>query len=79
MSAVIGEGTYGCVHKPSLKCKSNTVNYKNKISKVLTTKHANVEMKEYNTISNIDKKKHFYLGKPIKCTLDGIHSNINFY
>ena len=77
MSAVIGEGTYGCVHKPSLKCKSNTVNYKNKISKVLTTKHANVEMKEYNTISNIDKKKHFYLGKPIKCTLDGIHSNIN--
>ena len=31
---VIGEGTYGCVHKPSLKCKNKPgLDYKNKVSK----------------------------------------------
>ena len=34
---VIGEGTYGCVHKPSLKCETTQqdINYDNKISKLL--------------------------------------------
>ena len=30
MSKVIGEGTYGCVHKPSLQCKNKKID--NKIS-----------------------------------------------
>jgi hypothetical protein len=25
---VIGEGSYGCVHKPSLECSSGNINYK---------------------------------------------------
>ena len=69
---VIGEGGYGCVIAPSLECEQNgqsniDIDYKNKVSKVMTTKHANAELLEYETISKIDKKKQFYLGKPTIC------------
>jgi serine/threonine protein kinase len=67
--SVIGQGTYGCVHKPSLTCKtSKTVDYTNKVSKILETKEANAELKEYEKIANIDKKHEFYLGVPTKCS-----------
>jgi serine/threonine protein kinase len=66
---VIGKGSYGCVHKPSLRCKNNTVKtYKNKISKFMFAKHAKTEMKEYKTIQNADPKHKLYLGKPVKCS-----------
>ena len=29
---VIGEGAFGCVHKPSLTCSNKRISYKNKIS-----------------------------------------------
>jgi len=64
---IIGKGTYGCVHKPSLKCKTRKVNYKNKISKYMLKTHANTEMVEYNMIKKADPKKYIYLGKPIEC------------
>jgi hypothetical protein len=32
---VIGEGTYGCAHKPSMKCRDQTRRNKNEISKRL--------------------------------------------
>ena len=64
---VIGKGSYGCVHKPSLKCKTRKVNYKNKISKYMLKKHANIEMKEYDIIKSADPTKYTYLGKPISC------------
>ena len=47
MSIVIGEGTYGCVHKPPLLCEGETVAENNKISKLMTTADATKEMKEY--------------------------------
>ena len=34
MSEVIGEGSYGCVHRPSLNVKKK-IDYENKISKFL--------------------------------------------
>ena len=64
---VIGEGTYGCVHKPSLQCKEPGVNYINKISKVMKKKHAIEELKEYAVMDSIDKNKKYYLGNPVKC------------
>ena len=64
---IIGEGTYGCVHKPSLECKKPGVNYQNTVSKVLDKTEAGIEMKEYKSISKVDKKHHFYLGKPVLC------------
>jgi serine/threonine protein kinase len=64
---VIGEGTYGCVHKPSLKCKSKKVDYTNKVSKLMTKKHATIEMGEYKKIQQVDKSNKFYLGNPVSC------------
>ena len=77
---VIGEGTYGCVHYPSLKCKSNktNINYSNKVSKLTTTSEAKSELNEYNIISKIDKEEQYYIGKPIICSFDNkLQSNIN--
>ena len=66
---VIGKGAYGCVHKPGLRCKNNTVkSYKNKISKFMFAKHAKTEMNEYKKIQNADPKHKLYLGKPVKCS-----------
>ena len=67
---VIGKGSYGCVHKPSLRCKptAKTINYKNKISKYMLKEHAKTEMKEYGSIRKADPKKYLYLGKPEKCS-----------
>jgi serine/threonine protein kinase len=69
-SKVIGEGKYGCVHKPSLKCKKTTKNitYKNKISKLMETSEADIELKKYHYLEDIDKDEKLYLGKPIKCS-----------
>lgn len=67
-SEVIGEGSYGCIHKPSLICKDKkTILYKNKISKLLLSKHAVSELKEYMLIAEIDKKNDFFLGMPDIC------------
>jgi len=68
MSNVIGEGTYGCVHKPSLECDTNkNIDYSNKISKVMTRQDADSELAEYGRIENIDMGHNFYLGVPEKC------------
>ena len=72
---VIGEGSYGCVHKPSLKCKETKIkgkriDYSNQVSKVLINKEATKEMSEYVLIKNIDKNNDFYLGEPIHCKVN---------
>ena len=70
MAVVVGEGAYGCVHKPQLLCRRQTKRNPNKISKLMTTAHATTELGEYKTIDNIDKKKELYLGKPTICKPD---------
>jgi serine/threonine protein kinase len=65
---VVGEGTYGCVHKPSVHCNTRK-NYTNKVSKFMKKTDAETELNEYEKIAKIDKKKKFYLGKPSKCSL----------
>jgi len=86
---VIGEGTYGCVHKPSLRCSNKpnakNINYEGKISKLGKKKHINKEIKEYATINRIDKRAFFYPGKPSSCypmqdgpTLEAINRCENF-
>lgn len=75
-SVIIGEGSFGCVVKPSLKCNNNdTISYENKVSKVLSTKHATTEISEYDKIDKIDRKTQFYLGKPTKCKIEDSGSN----
>ena len=71
---VIGKGSYGCVHKPSLRCKTKKVNYHNKISKIMLKNYADSELKEYKTIEKVDKKQYLYLGEPLKCDVGAIGS-----
>jgi serine/threonine protein kinase len=67
MSTVIGEGAFGCVIKPSLPCSNKKISYKNKISKIMISKDAVKELKEYAIIANADKANKFYLGVPTHC------------
>lgn len=65
---VIGEGTYGCIHSPSLLCNTKKkISYTNKVSKILTKKNAKTEIKETKLIKKIDPTNKFYLGEPYNC------------
>jgi serine/threonine protein kinase len=90
MASIIGEGSYGCVHKPQLECKksekkksenkkSENKKYTKKkfISKFMFTKDALRELEEYTIIGKIDKNKKYYLGKPFKCQPKISKYNIN--
>lgn len=68
-SKVIGEGSYGCVMKPSLPCKNKTVSYKNKISKWMLSEAAVKEVQEYALVGQADKKAEFSTGQPIMCSM----------
>jgi len=69
-SEVIGEGGFGCIHKPSLICNNNKkIIYKNKVSKLLLTEHAISELNEYMLISQTDKKGEYFLGVPELCVI----------
>ena len=75
-SDVIGEGTYGCAHRPPMKCRDEPRRNKTEISKLMTSANAMKELKEFALIDAADKRKQFYLGKPSKCAPDRILSNI---
>jgi len=75
---IIGQGSYGCVYDPSLTCKGNptNVNYTNKVSKLLTTKHANTELEEFVIVSQIDPNNEFHLESPTICSAGTTTSDI---
>ncbi len=51
----IGTGSYGCVYKPSLKCRNKkNVTYKNKVSKLMEQHKA---VQEYNKLKILEKIK----------------------
>lgn len=50
---VIASGGYGCVFKPALKCQTAKKRELNKISKLMTERHA---IQEYEEINNIQQK-----------------------
>lgn len=65
---ILGEGTYGCVIKPNLKCKSNKkIDYKGRVSKIMKEKHAKEELAEMDKIKNIDNIEKYTIRTPIKC------------
>jgi hypothetical protein len=67
----VGEGSYGCVHNPPLKCRNKPYNPDpTKVSKILTKKNANDELKEFKLIQKADKNEDFHLGKPESCFPD---------
>jgi len=74
---ILGEGGYGCVHSPSLKCRhGKKVSYNNKVSKTLRKKHAKVELAEYHDIQRMDPDHRFFLGSPQSCEIDN-HNGSN--
>lgn len=67
---VIGQGTYGCVHRKPIKCDDHgqlNIDYKNKISKLMTAKHADAEMDEYSLIERADPDHKFHMELPTEC------------
>lgn len=67
---IVGEGAYGCVHKPSIHCKtppSPGFDYKKYVSKIMKTKNAEQELAEFVIIGNIDPTDEYHLGQPILC------------
>jgi serine/threonine protein kinase len=65
----IAAGTYGCVYRPTIRCKGETNSHRktDKVSKLMTKKEANKEYKEFSLIEKIDPKHEFHLPKPTKC------------
>ena len=49
---VIASGGYGCVFNPALKCEGSTKREKDKISKLMTERHASEEYEEINRIKD---------------------------
>jgi serine/threonine protein kinase len=72
---VIGHGAFGCVHKPSLKCEENGVDYNDKISKYMDENNAKKEMDEYKKIQSIDRDGNYYLGVPHMCKVNKTDKN----
>ena len=65
---LIGEGTYGCVARPSLTCQdSPSMDYTHKVSKLMTKKHAQREVHDYETVLNIPGIEEFLIPKPHIC------------
>ena len=68
--SVVGEGAYGCVHKPSLQCinppKPN-FDYKDYVSKIMKTKNARIELNEFVVMQELDPNDEYHLGKPEIC------------
>jgi len=65
---ILGEGTYGCVIKPYLKCKSNKkLDYIGRVSKIMREKDAKEELAEMDKIKNIDNIEKYTIRTPIKC------------
>jgi serine/threonine protein kinase len=70
---IIGEGSYGCVHKPSLHCLKDSFdqkipkNYENYVSKIMKTEDAQKELDEFLVIKTYDRENEYHLGTPILC------------
>jgi len=76
---IVGEGSYGCVHKPSIHCKtppSPGFDYKKYVSKIMKTKNAEQELQEFVVIGKIDTTNEYHLGQPILCKPDLDEPNV---
>jgi len=79
VSKVIGEGGYGCVHYPPLKCKDKSkdpVN-KNMVSKLLTSDNAENELDEASMMSSIDREQYFHISPSSSCLPSSIQTNLD--
>jgi serine/threonine protein kinase len=67
----IGEGSYGCVVKPALKCEDETIVHpSNSVSKIMEKQDAEEEIGEMDAIDRIDPTYKFHIHKPTLCELN---------
>lgn len=68
-SKKIGEGSYGCIHAPSLMCRNSLdpALYAGKISKIMHTQHVRDEMRQNTKIDLIDPDNRYHV-KSTYCT-----------
>ena len=62
---VIGEGTFGCAHKPSMECRDKKRRNANEISKLMTSVNAIKELKEFALIDSAVRCP------PVRCLFAG--------
>ena len=70
MVKIIGEGTYGCVTKPSMPCddKNLTSQNKGRLSKIMNKKDADEELYEMKDLVNVPGIQKYILSIPQICT-----------
>ena len=73
---IIGTGTYGCVHKPQMKCNSSPSSA-DAVSKIMLNTKADAEMTEFDAVAIADPLKRIHLGTPIKCAIKDTPTNID--
>jgi len=66
MVAIIGEGTFGCVTKPSLKC-TTPQKYKHRVSKIMKFSDAQMEMNDMKFLSEIPNIHKYMIRIPTMC------------
>ena len=67
---VLASGTYGCILKPALPCKGESERPDDTVSKLMTTRNAEAELKEvkkvFRKVKQIHNYKNFYILDKIK-------------
>ena len=66
---ILGQGSYGCVIKPSLKCdsKDKSIIYDNKVSKIMMRREAVKEQSEMEAFKNLKEMHKYTVGYPELC------------
>lgn len=67
MKQILGEGGFGCVHKPSLRCRSGGLPPAGKVSKVLKIENAESELAELREINYLTNGAQYVLPEPAIC------------
>ena len=68
---VIGKGSYGCVFRPSLRCKNGKKRpEKGVVSKLMTAEDALSEQNETSVIDRFDSNFNYHLKSPSRCSVD---------
>ena len=75
---IIGQGTYGCVHKPQMECDDDaeTKPSANTVSKIMLNAKADAELKEFAAVAMADPTQTIHLGTPTKCAIKDTPDNI---
>jgi len=71
---VIGQGTYGCVHKPQMECKRSQPTA-DAVSKLMSMSNATSELSEFAEIASADRKQTMHLGTPTICNIADTDAN----